>query len=197
MTTEDAPARRRDADATRAALLAAATELFAERGFEQTTVRDIAAHAKVNQALLFRYFGSKDALFQATLASTSRQLIDETPPEQLVARMLTLMLSQETPKSDASSFYAVLRSSSHERAASAVRLDIGADYTRALAPLTDQPNADIRADLVLAWLLGIGLLRSVVNKQPLADADPTVISECVLRAVSVLLERSAPDVWTE
>ncbi|HEX3780245.1 MAG TPA: TetR family transcriptional regulator [Pseudonocardiaceae bacterium] len=191
MTTEDVPARRRDADATKAALLAAATELFAERGFEQTTVRDIAAHAKVNQALLFRYFGSKDALFQATLATSSRQLIAETPPEQLLARTLGLMLAPEAPKADASPFYAVLRSSAHEQAASAVRQDLGAEYVRALASLTDQPDAELRADLVLAWLLGIGLLRSVVNKQPLADADPATISECVLKAVAVLLERSA------
>ncbi len=197
MTREDAPARRRDADATKAALLAAATTLFAERGFEQTTVRDIAAHAKVNQALLFRYFGSKDALFQATLATSSRQMIAETPPEKLVARTLALMLAPDAPKADASPFYAVLRSSSHEQAASAVRQDIGADYARVLASLTDEPNADIRADLVLAWLLGIGLLRSVVNKQPLADADPAVISDCVLKAVAVLLERSAQHVYAD
>ena len=56
-------ARRRDADASRAAIAAAATELFAERGYALTGVRDIAARAQVNSALVGRYFGSKENLF--------------------------------------------------------------------------------------------------------------------------------------
>ena len=59
-----------------------------------------------------------------------------------------------------------------------------------LASLTDAPNAELRADLVLAWILGIGLLRYVLVKEPIAHADPDEITDCVLKAVSVLLERS-------
>ncbi|HEV3359621.1 MAG TPA: TetR family transcriptional regulator [Pseudonocardiaceae bacterium] len=187
----EAVPRRRDADATRAALLTAARDLFAERGFEQTTVRDIAARAGVNQALLFRYFGSKDGLFDATMTSSSRQLIDETPPELLLLRTMQRMFAPDAPTADGSPFYAVLRSAAHQGAKSVVRGDIGREYAEVLASLTDAANADLRADLVLAWVLGIGLLRYVLVKEPIAHADPDEIIDCVLRSVSVLLEHSA------
>jgi hypothetical protein len=58
-----------------------------------------------------------------------------------------------------------------------------------LTTLTDAADAEIRADLVLAWLLGIGLLRSVLDHQPLTDADPQAVAGHVLRAVATLLER--------
>src|SRR6185436_15458780 len=50
-------------DRTRAAILAAAQKLFAGQGYERTTVRDIAAIAEIDPALVIRYFGSKDELF--------------------------------------------------------------------------------------------------------------------------------------
>ena len=51
------------ADRTRAAILAAAQKLFAGQGYELTTVRDIAAIADIDPAMVIRYFGSKDELF--------------------------------------------------------------------------------------------------------------------------------------
>ncbi|HEY4021778.1 MAG TPA: TetR family transcriptional regulator [Pseudonocardiaceae bacterium] len=188
---EDAPPRRRDADATRAALLAAARDLFAERGFEQTTVRDIAARAGVNQALLFRYFGSKDGLFDATMTNSSRQLINETPPELLLLRTMQRMFAPDAPTADASPFYAVRRSAAHKGAKSMVRDEAGSEFAAVLASLTDAPNAELRADLVLSWILGIGLLRYVLVKEPIAHADTDELIDCVLKAASALLERSA------
>lgn len=189
---DEVSVRRRDAAATKAALLVAAQELFAERGFERTTVRDIAAHAGVNQALLFRYFGSKDALFHTALANHSQQLLAETRPEQLVARLLQWLLSPDTPKATDNPLYALLRSCAHEGSAAVFREDIGAGFSRAFTLLTDAPDAEVRADLVLAWLLGIGLLRSVLGKEPLASTEPRQVAEHVLRTVALLLERSDP-----
>lgn len=42
-----------------------AVELFAEKGFEGTSIRDLAARAEVNVAMVNYYFGSKDKLFEA------------------------------------------------------------------------------------------------------------------------------------
>lgn len=53
----------RDAQATRTRLLLAARRAFSERGFECTTVREIASDAAVNPALINRYFGGKEQLF--------------------------------------------------------------------------------------------------------------------------------------
>ncbi|ADP81572.1 TetR/AcrR family transcriptional regulator [Pseudofrankia inefficax] len=65
----DAAARRRDAGRSRARLLAAATELFAERGYTGTALRAVAERAGVDAALIARYYGGKDGLYQAVLAA--------------------------------------------------------------------------------------------------------------------------------
>src|SRR5437773_10008882 len=52
---------------TKDRLMAAASELFAERGFNRTTVRDIAARARVNVAAGHYHYGSKRALYLAVL----------------------------------------------------------------------------------------------------------------------------------
>jgi TetR/AcrR family transcriptional regulator len=58
---------QRDAEATREALLAAATELFADRGFAGTTVETIAVHARVNKAMINYHFEGKHGLYTAIL----------------------------------------------------------------------------------------------------------------------------------
>lgn len=57
--------RTREGDARREALYRVAIRLFAERGYEATTLRDIAARAEVSPALLYRYFPSKGAVVLA------------------------------------------------------------------------------------------------------------------------------------
>ena len=58
----------RDAQATRDRLVAAARQAFSERGFERTTVREIAAVAGVNPALINRYYGGKEQLFAESVS---------------------------------------------------------------------------------------------------------------------------------
>jgi AcrR family transcriptional regulator len=64
--------RRRDAMRTREAILRAAQKLFAEKGYTTTGVREIAAEARVNSALVRRYFGSKEGLLRAALEDLLR-----------------------------------------------------------------------------------------------------------------------------
>jgi len=45
----------------------AAIELFAMKGFRGTTTRDLAARAGVNEAIIFRHFATKEALYAAIL----------------------------------------------------------------------------------------------------------------------------------
>jgi AcrR family transcriptional regulator len=66
--------RSRDAAASKESLLQAAQELFGQRGFERTTIRDIGERAGVDAALIARYFGSKaDLYFAAVAAEDARE----------------------------------------------------------------------------------------------------------------------------
>ena len=70
-----------------AAILEAATDLFAERGPAATSIRDIAARSNVNHGLVFRHFGTKEQLVGAVLdhlgANLSALLSAEPAPDEL------------------------------------------------------------------------------------------------------------------
>ena len=82
--------RQRDTKATREALLDAAADLIAERGFEGTTVDAIAKRARVNKAMISYHFGGKRGLYGALLAgiltgmATRLEAVRawDAPPEQ-------------------------------------------------------------------------------------------------------------------
>lgn len=61
----DLKAGERGSPARRAALVEAAAALFAERGYERTTVKDIVTAAKVAQGTFYLYFPSKEAALRA------------------------------------------------------------------------------------------------------------------------------------
>ncbi|MFI9404820.1 TetR family transcriptional regulator [Nocardia sp. NPDC052316] len=181
--------RKRDSAATSAAILTAAQELFAERGYERATVRDIATRAGVNQALLFRYFGTKDELFRAAIADQGRRMLEEGSVDGLLSRLLARALEPAGSVAQGQWLQAALRSSGHDEGVSAIRRELGDEYVRALSTLSDDPDSELYADLLLAWLLGIGLMRSVHRREPLASADPATVARHVLRAAQVLLAR--------
>lgn len=182
---------------TRERLLAAASELFAERGYERATVRDIAARAGVNQALLFRHFGSKRALFGETMSRGGLERLRATPPDRLVEVILSNMLAPP-PDRDGSasgagrSLETLLRSVGAQDEVAAALASLSTDYARVLATVSDADDRALRADLALSWLLGIGLMRVVIRKRPLADADPAEVTRLVTDALARLLDGPAP-----
>src|SRR5215813_5737605 len=68
-------ARRRDKEATKRALLAAAVEVFAAQGFDGATTREVAAKAGVNEGLIQRYFGGKSGLLEAIVGGLCSERI--------------------------------------------------------------------------------------------------------------------------
>jgi AcrR family transcriptional regulator len=64
---------------TRQRLLQAAGEVFAERGFRATTVREICQRAKANLAAVNYHFGDKERLYAAVVQYTFRYAIEKYP----------------------------------------------------------------------------------------------------------------------
>src|SRR3954462_15098212 len=77
-TTERKP-RPRDAAATKALLLHAATEEFAEHGLAGARVDRIAERAGANKRLIYVYFGDKDRLFDAVVDDQARAVMTAVP----------------------------------------------------------------------------------------------------------------------
>jgi TetR/AcrR family transcriptional regulator len=67
------PARHHDSVGTRATILKAAERIYAECGLAGARTEAIAAAARVNKALLYYYFKSKDGLYQAVVGSQIRE----------------------------------------------------------------------------------------------------------------------------
>src|SRR5215467_11761920 len=60
-----APTPKLSAEERRAAILAAVGRVFAAKGFDVTTTRELAEAAGVSEALLFKHFPNKEALYSA------------------------------------------------------------------------------------------------------------------------------------
>ena len=159
--------RRPGATRTRGAILDAARELFAARGYDGTTIRGIATGAHVDPALVHHFFGTKDQLF-ATVMEVPEEvtagvsgLLDEGldgAGERLTRFYLGLYESPDTRPA----LLATLRSAvAHEEAARILRDVISARLIRgAQTRLPD--HAELRITLAMAHLTGLAIGRYVI-----------------------------------
>jgi AcrR family transcriptional regulator len=87
-----APRGRED---VREALIAAASELFAQRGPAAVGVREIARYAQVNHGLIHRHFGSKHGLLQAVLGHLASEIatnVGEAGPDEALGGLVGSVL---------------------------------------------------------------------------------------------------------
>lgn len=90
------PVRGRDAGRTREQIFAAATKIFAKKGFDGARVDKIAAEAGVNKQLLYHHFGSKDGLFTAALERAYESIrkqeaaleLDSLPADEAILKLV-------------------------------------------------------------------------------------------------------------
>ena len=154
---------------TEARILAAATRLFVENGYERTTIRGVAHAAGVDAGLVMHYFGSKRELFNRVTAGGSPLELSGTADqvtEQILAR-LSEMLADEPVQS-----LALLRSMlTHPEAAQTWR-EASDRYDAEISRSISAADADIRAALVSAVWLGVIVSRHLLNSPGLSDASP-------------------------
>ncbi|MGW1004194.1 TetR/AcrR family transcriptional regulator [Streptomyces sp. NPDC002520] len=171
------PPRTESAD-TRDRILAAAREEFSERGYEKTSVRGIAKAAGVDSALVHHYFGTKEQVFEAAISVAFAPALDapravaEGPVDAVGERLTRFVFGVWENPTTRAPVLAILRSAvNNETAAAVFRRLIATQLLRRLAAQMDLPDAELRAELAAAQIVGTAMMRYVIKLEPLASAD--------------------------
>jgi AcrR family transcriptional regulator len=169
----------------RRAVLDAARELFAELGFERTTMRAVAARAGVDPALIYHYFGDKDGLLFAALqppadaAAVFSGLADaaDRTGEELVRRLVRLW--EERPEIR-EQMAAILRTGlSHDDAARLLRDILSSFILAALGDVLAADRRELRAALIGSHIGGLMLARYILKVPGAAAASPEELVQAV------------------
>ena len=185
--TSDLAGRTPKSERTRTAILKAAQALFADFGYERTTVRDIAARAAIDPAMVMRYFGSKEALFaRATVFDLKLPDLTGTAPSGLGQALISHFLDVwEGPSSNGSLTILLRASASNEEAADKTRKIFAGQVLPMLARVVDRAELPTRAGLISSQLLGLALCRYVLKVPPVVAMKP----EQIVASVGPVLQR--------
>lgn len=165
MSSDKLP-KRRNAANTKASILNAAQEAFAQHGYPQTGIRDIATIADVSSPLLLRYFGSKAGLFEAALSEAMKSDAVFTIARSKFGRTLAHLLSNPELEIKPPSMIALSIGDPDART-------IATEVTRSLSlePLAEWlggDNARIRAKQIVILSVGYVLF---TRQLPLLSAE--------------------------
>jgi len=188
--------RRPGATDSRAAILKAAQRLFADRGYDATSVRGVAARARVDPALVLHFFGSKAELF----ASSLQLPLDPSEIEALASgeratlgRRLAEFYFQRVFSDRRETVLSLLRSAvSNPEAAAMLRRAIQASAVAALSRLFPGEEAALRGELCASHMMGLFLARHILRVEPLASEDDQRLIEAVAPALQHYLTAPLP-----
>jgi len=187
------PARRRNAAATREAILTSARRAFARAGYDGAGVREIAAGAGVTAMLVNRYFGSKEQLFAEVLAATSAAPTILTPenlrssnlPETIAATLVDITQAADTPLEG---FLIMLHSASSKRAAEIGREQIEKGHQKTLTDALEGDLAPQHAALMLSLVAGFQVMRQMIGLSALAEAERSDLIKVLAPLFKQLIE---------
>ncbi|MBB2911673.1 AcrR family transcriptional regulator [Streptosporangium becharense] len=168
--------RQRDREGTRRRILDAARDLFAELGYDQVTMRLIAAEAGANVALINRYFGSKRELFAEVLAAQGRfPGILDGPPEELSRRLAEYVADRLSSERASPVMAALISSSSCPEIHEIIRDRVSSAILEPLAARLPGPDAVFRAAVATALITGSGTLRQLYGADGVAVPGREVV----------------------
>ncbi|HJY26328.1 MAG TPA: TetR family transcriptional regulator [Actinomycetes bacterium] len=179
---------------TRAEIVTAARQEFAEKGYDGVTLRGIARVADVDPALVHHYFANgKEELFVAAMQlpfSPAERLPDVLAGgvDGLGERMTRFFLSVWGDPRGREPFLAVLRAAlTNEQAAAMLRGFVAQTILSRVAAALDVPpeERELRVEVAAAQLIGVAMLRYVIRIEPLASAT----DEDVVALVAPTLQR--------
>lgn len=176
-------------------ILATATKLFTERGYAQTSMRDIAAEASMSLSVLYRQFENKDDLFSATLlapflksfeefaAAWSSQLESPWGDEQLIGEfvrdlylnltenrqlLITLLAAGESDESN------LLQQTEASLTASLTDLQVMAAHEADRRHWFKREQVAVSNSLMLALVTGLVLIRPLLTQTPVEDDEAMI-----------------------
>jgi AcrR family transcriptional regulator len=165
-------------------VLAQARQLFSELGYDRTTIRAVAAAARIDPGLVIRYFGSKEELFARATEAPEEEPVTGTAADQVAERLLASLTAKL--ESEPASTLAMLRSMlTHPEAAAGARAAIRRQQT-ALSKVLDAPDAPLRTALFGAITLGLVVGRYLLELDGLKDAPPERVAELMRPCVRAL-----------
>jgi len=175
---------------TRDRILTVAREEFSERGYEKTSVRGIAKAAGVDSALVHHYFGTKEQVFEAAIevafapALNAPEALAEGPLDGVGERLTRFIFGIWENPTTRTPLLAIVRSAVNNEAAAAVfRRLVASQLLRRIAAQLDRPDAELRAELAAAQLVGCAMLRYVIKVEPLVSAD---VEQIIARVAPVV-----------
>ena len=193
------PGRPAGSPPNREAILSAARQQFAQRGYDSATIRTIAAAAGVDPALVHHYFGSKDVLFAAALQLpvSPREVVPgllaggvDGLGERLLRRLFELWAADP----GGGPLIGLIRSAaSHQEAARMVREYVTREVLERIAASLDLPQPRLRAALAASQVIGLAMARFVVRVEPIASADPELLVACYAPTLQRYLTGPLPE----
>jgi AcrR family transcriptional regulator len=156
---------RRSSTETKAVILAAAKQRFAESGYERATIRAIAADANIDPSMVMRYFGNKDQLFAAA-ADFDLQIPDlsDVDRKKHGARLVEHFLDRW--ERDEALVVLLRSSTTNDEAAQRMR-KIFSSQLRPVVAAHNAAEAPRRAGLIATQMLGLALCRYVLRLPPI------------------------------
>ncbi|MEI9992567.1 MAG: TetR family transcriptional regulator [Rhizomicrobium sp.] len=182
--------RRRDAEATRAAILAAAKTHFAKSGYDGAFLRDIAAEAGADAALINRYFGGKDGLFAAALKdSISPDGIYQWDRKSFGRDIAKMMANHAHEHSDRTHvFQFLLRAATSPATAPLLNEAVQARFMGPIREWIGGEGAPARARLLAAVFIGL-LVERLVRDEPLAGPEREIFIERTAALLQSLVDQ--------
>jgi AcrR family transcriptional regulator len=180
--------------ATRQAILDAARSAFAARGYEQTTIRAVAAAAGIDASMVMRYYGSKAGLFAAA-ATADLQVPDlrSVPAERWGEVLVRYLVERWEDTSRDDELILLLRTAVTSEAVAAqlqaVLARLVTEPVAALYGATDDGRAAESAAFIGAQLLGLALCRYILRQEPLASLPAAEVVAAVAPSVQRYLAR--------
>lgn len=185
--------RRPGSPDTRGQVLEAARRRFARDGYSGATIRAIATDAGVDPALVHHYFGTKAALFREAAAfpvdvDALVATMARTPADERARTLAQLFLEVWEDERTRPQLLSIVRSAmTHEDAAALLRTFVGHELLEPLARHLALEDAHVRVPLAAAQLIGVAMLRHVVQLEPVASMPTDELVDRLAPALDVHL----------